>query len=369
MRSLHDAGNLSGKKVFLRADLNVPVKDGQILDDFRIKKVLPTLDFLIENGAQVVMGSHFEGEGGSLLPVFEYLSAKYKIIFVKDFYPDVPPEIKDGPESGTIVLLENLRQYLEEKENSDEYAKHLASFADIFINEAFPVAHRKHASVVGIPKFIPGFAGFTFEEEIKELSRAFSPGRPFVFILGGAKFETKMPLIKKFFNIADKVFIGGALANDFFNAQGLSVGHSLLSSSSLSLEDFLTDKLMLPIDVRVDADGKVAIKNSADVSPHDYIVDVGSRSIENLRDVVCGAKFVLWNGPLGNYELGHREGTHDLARLIADCDVTSIVGGGDTVASIAELGLNDKFSFISTGGGAMLEFLANETLPGIEALE
>jgi phosphoglycerate kinase len=363
MNSVRDIGDINGKKVFLRADFNVPVKDGIIIDDFRIKKATGIIDFLREKGAKIVIGSHFEGEGGSLKPVFEYLKKLYPVVFIDDFYPNTPDINTED-----IVLLENLRKYPEEKSNDDTYAKHLASFADYYVNEAFSSSHREHASIVGIPKYLPSFAGFVFEEEIAGLSQALHPENPFVFVLGGAKFETKIPLVKKFFALADKIFIGGALANDFLKASGFKTGTSLLSKDDVNIKDFLTDKLTLPSDVLVKNNSGVSVKDINDIEAEDYIVDVGPKSVEKIRGLISDARFILWNGPLGNYELGYKNGTLELASCIARSSAKSIVGGGDTIASIAELNLYDKFTFISTGGGAMLDFLANETLPGIEAL-
>jgi len=364
MKYIRDIVDVQTKRVFLRLDLNVPVTNGAVSDDFRIKKSFETIDFLRKAGASIVMGSHFEGEGGSLLPVYEYLKARYgDVSFVSDFFPQTPDF-----SSGKMFLLENLRKYEGEKANSPLFAKHLASFTDVYVNEAFPSAHRAHASIVGIPEYIPGFAGFKFEEEIKNLSRAFNPEHPFLFILGGAKFETKIPLVKKFFEMVDTMFIGGAIANDFFRTQGIQTGESLLSKSDFNLSSFLTPKLILPHDVVVQRGEQSYTKKVLEVSSDEKIVDVGPGSIEELRTKIKEAKIILWNGPLGNYEMGFKNGTLELAKMIAESRALSIVGGGDTVASIAELGLEDKFSFLSTAGGAMLDFLANGTLPGIEAL-
>lgn len=366
MKNIRDIQDISHKRVFLRLDLNVPVTDGIVSDDFRIKKSFETIDFLRDAGAHIIVGSHFEGEGGSLRPVFEYLQKRYpEIVFVSEFFPETP----EGLSSSTFVLLENLRKYDGEKANDPEFARHLASFADVYVNEAFPSSHRAHASIVGIPKFIPGFAGFKFEEEIKNLSRAFNPEHPFLFVLGGAKFETKIPLVQKFFEMVDTMFIGGAIANDFFRTQGIQTGESLLSKGDFNLSSFLTEKLILPHDVVVQNGETSYVKKVSEVSSQEKIVDVGPDSTESLREKIKEAKIILWNGPLGNYEMGFKNGTLELARMIADSSALSIVGGGDTVASIAELGLEDKFSFLSTAGGAMLDFLANGTLPGIEALK
>jgi phosphoglycerate kinase len=368
MRNVRDIKDLSGKKVFLRADFNVPVSGGKVADDFRIKKSFDTINFLRDAGAKIIIGSHFEGEGGSLRAVFEYLKVHYPISFIEEYYPD-KPNFNEIFTHGEIVLLENLRKYPEEKANDEAFAKQLASFADVYVNEAFSSSHRVHASIVGIPKNIPSYVGLSFSEEVRELSKAFEPEHPFVFILGGAKFETKMPLIRKFFSLADKVFIGGALANDFFRSKGISIGHSTVSMEVFDVSTFLNDKLILPHDVCVESNGECLTKAVGEINPHEYIVDVGPESIEDLKKFIKEAKFVLWNGPLGNYEAGHKEGTLSLAKAIAESGAISIVGGGDTIASIAELGLNDKFTFISTAGGAMLDYLANESLPGIEALK
>ena len=366
MKSVRDIGNIKGKFVFVRADFNVPLVDGFIGNDFRIRKTLPTIDFLLGKGAKLVIGSHIGEEKTSLRPVCEYLESKYSVSFVENYYPSAPEVLKNS--KSDIFLLENLRKYSEEKSNDEKFSKHIASFADFYVNEAFPASHRSHASIIGIPRYIPSFAGFVFEEEIENLSKAFHPDHPFLFILGGAKFETKMPLVKKFFSLADEVFIGGALANDFFRAKGLDTGSSLLSEEKLPMEDFLNKKLILPIDLVVKNGEMVSIKQSEDVRDGDVIADVGVKSIENLNSNISKSKFILWNGPLGNYENGFKKATFSLAKKIAKSSAKSIVGGGDTVASIASLGIEREFTFVSTGGGAMLDFLANETLPGIEAL-
>lgn len=366
IKNLKDA-NLKGKQVFVRADFNVPVVNGKITDDFRIKKSFQTIDYLRQNGAKIILSSHIGGGTDTLHPVYDYLKQKYDVVFIEDYFPNVP-NLEAFFREGKIVLLENLRKYNEEKNNDDTFAKHLAGLADIYINEAFSASHREHASIVKIPKYIPGYTGFVFEEEVTELSKAFHPEHPFVFILGGAKFDTKLPLIRKFWNIADGVFIGGALANDFLKEKGLEVGKSLVSQKEYDLSPFLNEKLVLPIDVVVLGPGDGDTKFVEEVLPRDTIVDAGLETLAQFAAKIQGAKFILWNGPLGNYESGFKEGTLNLARLIAHSNANSIVGGGDTIASITGLGLSDKFSFISTGGGAMLEFLANETLPGIEAL-
>jgi phosphoglycerate kinase len=367
MQKISEAGSLKNKKIFLRLDLNVPISGGKIVDDFRIKRALPTVEYLKAEGAKLIIASHFGNRGETLKSVFEYFKNIYpEMVFVNDYFPN---SIGEGDPS-EIVFLENLRKYPEEKADDENFARHLASFAEIYVNEAFPVSHRKHASIVSLPKFLPKFCGFAFTEEMEKLSRAFTPDKPFLFILGGAKFETKLPLIKKFSSLADSVFIGGALANDLLKARGNSVGKSLVSDTEVDLSEIPEGKLIVPVDVVVKSEnGEVSVKPVNEITEDESVVDSGPKTIEILGQKIKEARFILWNGPLGNYEFGFKKGTEDLAKLIAQAPAHSIVGGGDTIASIAELDIGDKFSFLSSGGGAMLEFLATGTLPGIEALE
>ena len=330
MKSILEAGDLKGKKVLVRVDWNVPIEDGKVVDDFRIKKSLPTLEYLKGAGAKVVIATHLEPEGTHTKLLQTY----------------VPKGVR---------LLENLRANPGEESNSKEFAKELASKIDLYVNEAFSVSHRRHASIVGVPLYLPSYIGLQFALEIKELSKAFYPKKPFLLILGGAKFDTKLPLLKKFIHIADYIFVGGALANNFFKEQGVDIGHSLASEGNFGLKELLnTGKIILPEDTII-KDGK--------------ILDAGPRTMENLKSIISASKLVLWNGPLGGYENGYKVATLALAKIISESSCESIIGGGDTLASIKELNLFDKFSFVSTGGGAMLDFLATGTLPGIEALK
>ena len=330
MKSIIEAGDLRGKRVLVRVDWNVPIENGRVIDDFRIKKSLPTLEYLKSAGAEVVIATHLE-LGGVPAKLFK----KY---------------VPEG-----MVLLENLRDNPGEEDNSGKFAEKLASEAGIYVNEAFSVSHREHASIVGVPKLLPSFIGLQFALEIKELSKVFYPKKPFLFILGGAKFDTKLPLLKKFIHIADHIFVGGALANNFFKEQGMDIGSSLAREGNFGLKALLkTGKIILPEDTII-KDGK--------------ILDAGPRAIENLKPIISASKLVLWNGPLGSYENGYKVATLALAKTIAEVGSESIIGGGDTIAAIKELNLFDKFSFVSTGGGAMLDFLAMGTLPGIEALK
>jgi len=354
MKNIRELNDLKGVRVLVRLDLNVPIDSiGHVVDDYRIRKSLPTINYLLEKGANLILISHIETKDKPTLePVAKYLKKVGMDCHFEKNYK------KALASTERVILLENLREHEGEKKNDKKFAKELASLADIYVNEAFSVSHREHASVCAITEFIPSYAGFQFEKEVTELAKVFKPEHPFIFILGGAKFETKLPLVDKFIDIADKVFIGGALANDFFRAKGKDIGDSLVSNPAPDLSKFLNNpKLMLPVDH--------VLKGTS-------IMDAGMNTVELLRKEVDKAKFILWNGPVGAYEGGYRAATLEIAEIIAEATskgAKSFVGGGDTLATIAELKLEDSFTFVSTGGGAMLDYLAKETLPGIEALE
>jgi 3-phosphoglycerate kinase len=337
----------------------------------------PTIDFLTSRGAKVILISHIEANKSSkdekvvnsLKPIAtEFEKLGRKIIFVENFknaYETVEHKLKNGE----CMLLENLRSHPGEEANDNKFSQELASLADVFVNEAFPVSHRSHASIVGVPQYLVSYAGLQFEQEVKHLSRAFNPAHPFLFILGGAKFGTKLPLIERFMELADNVFIGGALANDLLKEKGIEIGKSLVSEGAYDFKKFVeSDKLVLPVDITND---KKEVKTTDTLTPDDVILDAGPQTLALLKEKVDKAKFILWNGPLGLYEHGYQEPTLGLAQLIGEATIRgaeTIVGGGDTVAAIATLGMQDKITFISTGGGAMLDFLAKGTLPGIQAL-
>ncbi|MEX2028993.1 MAG: phosphoglycerate kinase [Candidatus Paceibacterota bacterium] len=308
MRSIEQIENLEGKRVLVRVDWNVPIQNGQVLDEFRIKKSLPTLEFLKSRGAKIIIAIHLEPIDTSLEPFKKYL-----------------PE---GAE-----LLENLRLSPGEKANDEEFARYLAAKADIYVNEAFSASHRRHASIVGVPRFLPSYAGLQFEREVQELSKSFNPPRPAFLILGGIKFETKLPLVEKLLPAMDFVFIGGGMAK------------------AVSNTSFANDPKII-----------FSVGDTA-------ALDANPETLALIKEKVDASKFILWNGPLGNYENGYTEGTLSLAKILAESGKEVIVGGGDTLAMIEKLDIIDQFSFVSTGGGAALDFLANGTLPGIKALE
>lgn len=369
-KKITDEKNLKGKKVLLRVDLNVPVVGDEVRDDFRIRAIFPTLEFLRNAGARTIIIAHIENDvTDSLARVVSYIS---RFVEIKAFVQDMAsaPKIIGGMVDGDIVALENLRKNPGEKANDSVFANSLASLADIYVNDAFAASHRAHASIVSVPRFIPAYAGPLFVTECERLSETFAPPRPFLFILGGAKFETKLPLIEKFLTIADYVFVGGALSNDIFKEKGLEVGRSVVSRTPVNLRHIESSpKLIIPTDVVIANPMETLTKTPELVTPNDRIFDAGERTVSDLSDLLTDVKYVLWNGPLGDYEKGYTRGTEALARAIVASGAKSIIGGGDTVACVSKLGLLDKFSFVSTGGGAMIEFLATGTLPGIDALK
>ncbi len=372
--------DLQGKRVLLRLDLNVPLTDTGIGDTYRLEKAVSTVDFLREMEAKTIIIAHLENkEGGndSLLPIWNYLNGYFKTDFCPTYFsPEAIEKVLKLEDKG-VLLFENVRVNPGEKENDKEFAKKLSQMADIYVNDAFSVSHRKHASIVGVPEFLPHYGGLVLKEEIENISKAFNPKRPFVFILGGAKFETKLPLIKKYLEKADTVFVGGALANDVLKVSGHEVGTSLVAKSveGLGIEDMIKNpKFKTFVDVTVTNEkGYVSLKKIDELKSDECIVDSGPETVEELKKIISEAKTVVWNGPLGNYEKGFSDKTEQLAEIISsltsDSGVESIIGGGDTIASIQKLKLEHKFTFVSTGGGAMLDYLVNETLPGIEALK
>jgi len=361
MRSIKQIKNLKGKTVLLRVDFNVPIKparrnggNGKVEDDFRIKKALPTIKFLLKKGAKIILITHLGKDGtANLEPVKKCFFKVSKIASAK------------------VTFFENIRKFPGEMKNDLAFAKKLSTMGDIYVNDAFSVSHREHASIVILPKYLPSFAGFQLAEEVENLSHAFEkPKHPFLFILGGAKFSTKIPLIKKYLKLADYVFIGGALAIDFLKAKGCEVGSSLVSDINFGIKKLLENKkLILPIDVVVMSHSKLITKEVSTVQKNENILDIGSQSVENLASLIKKSKLILWNGPLGKYEDKGAEASKKILKLVASAKAETIIGGGDTVVLISEMKMEKKFSFVSTGGGATLDFLANGTLPGIEALK
>lgn len=377
MKSIRSVRKLENVPVLLRAALNVEVENGTVTNSFRLRKALPTIQYLQQKYARTILIGHISDTGTETLePVYQELKKHIPSLewcpvhvgkIAKDAIDALPP--------GGVLLLENLRRSRGESMNEESFAKELASLADIFVQDSFDVCHRKHASVVGVPHHLPSFAGLLVEEEVRELSKLLRPKRPSLAIIGGAKFTTKEPVLKQLLKTYDRVFVGGALANDFIQALGYPVGVSLVSHPDQSaVKELLQHKrLALPTDAVVAplkaerTEGRIV--SLREVSRDEAILDSGPETAEYLDGLVAKAKTVLWNGPLGNYEQGFVDGSEALAHSIASRKNISILGGGDTVAVVEKMGLQNSFTFISTGGGAMLDFIASGgTLPGLTVL-
>ncbi len=376
MRTVKDIPILHNVPVLVRAPLNEPIENGEVANDFRLRRTIPTIEFLARAGAKVIVCGHIGRDPSETLePVYRALSKKLDhVSFSGESVGASARAAARALYPGDILMLENLRRHKGEIENSAEFAKELAQLADVFVQDAFDTAHRLHASIVGVPAILPSYAGLLLDEEVRELSTARAPEHPAFAVIGGAKFSTKEPVLKKLLSLYENVFVGGALANDFFVAKGYAVGTSLVSGADDdAIGSFLKNKhLVLPVDAyvaRADASMDDArVFEVTDIPEGESILDAGPQTQEQFSQFIAHAKTILWNGPLGHYESGFTQGTKILASAIAQSKARSIVGGGDTITTIEELGIAEHFSFISTGGGAMLEFLTHGTLPGIEAI-
>ncbi len=371
MKKITEAGNLNGKYVILRSSLNIPLKDGKVRNSFRLKRALTTMRYLHEQGARTIVISHIGRKPEETLkPVFDELEKHLPIswggsVTTAGFY-----QKKDLMHNGDILLAENLRQNPGEKDNDSDFVQQLSELGEVYINDAFAAAHRNHASTYGLAQKLPAFAGLTLSEEVTELSKVMQPAHPSLFMLGGAKFDTKMPLVEKYLEEYDHVFIGGALANDLFKAKGLEVGQSMVSDVSLEGESFLNNKkLILPIDVIVDGPDGRQVKSPDKVTEEEKIFDCGPMTVEMLATYIENAKTILWNGPFGAYEMGYTQSTEITARHVAASDAFSVVGGGDTVAAVEKLEINNLFGFVSIGGGSMLTLLEHGSTPVIDLLK
>ena len=380
--------DVNGKKVLVRVDFNVPIKDGKVGDDTRIRGALPTIQYLLDNGAAVILCSHLgrpKGEKNlaySLQPVAEYLQTLVPNTPVK-FAPDCIGEEAQKAAAelkpGEILVLENTRFYKGEEKDDLELAKGLSDLADVYVNDAFGTAHRAHSSTEGVTHFKPGVAGFLLEKEIQYLSSAVEdPKRPFVAILGGAKISDKIGVIKNLLSKADKVLIGGGMANTFFAAQGYEMADSLVQEEAIdTAKEILaagSDKLVLPVDLVIanafDNDAEKQVVEVGNIPEGWRVLDIGPKTVELYSNLVADAATVVWNGPMGVFEMPEfAKGTFAVAKAVADSNAISIIGGGDSVAAIQESGLADKVTHISTGGGASLEMLEGLVLPGVAALE
>lgn len=387
--------DVKGKKVLVRVDFNVPLskeEKGKIADDARIKAALPTINYLSENGAKVILMSHLgrpKGEANpdfSLKPVAEYLANEYKDKFT--FIPSdvvVDEKVKEAVNKladGQIALLENTRYRKEETKNGEEFAKELASLADLYVNDAFGTSHRAHASNVGVASILPSAVGFLIEKEIEVMGKALeAPDHPFVSILGGAKVSDKIGVIENLITKVDTILIGGGMAYTFLKAMGKEIGKSLLEEDKMDLSLQLMEKakangveILLPVDVviadKIEAGVDTEIVDIDDIPVDKEALDIGPKTAKLFADKIKAAKTVVWNGPMGVFEIKEfSNGTNEVAKALADSDAVTIVGGGDSALAIEMAGLKDKITHVSTGGGASLEFLEGKDLPGITAIE
>ena len=384
--------DVKGKRVLVRCDFNVPMKDGKITDDIRITSALPTIKYLVENGAKVILMSHMgrpEGEPNmkyTLKPVADRISElmgkSVKFISSPTVVDDSVRKAADALQAGEMMLLENVRFRKEETKNIADFTKELASLGEIFVNDAFCTAHRAHCSTAGLADFMPTVSGFLIEKEVEFLGNAVeNPKRPFVAIMGGAKVGDKIPVIKNLLTKVDTLIVGGGMVFTFYKAQGLEIGKSILDEENIGLaKELLAEaeklgvKMLLPIDCVC----AKAFENDAergtfdnDKIPADMMgMDIGPKTVELYKKAIADAKTIVWNGPMGVFEMENfAAGTKAIAEAMAASSATTVIGGGDSAAAVEQFGLKDKMTHISTGGGASLEFLEGKVLPGIACIE
>ena len=391
MKSIKDQENLSQKKILLRLDLNVPLKDGFITDETRINKILPIINFLIEKKAKIIIISHVGRPKGkinkilSLKPICENLEKKIKkkITLLNDNIFKLKKEDLFKSPLDQIVFLENIRFYKEEEENDKSFAKHLASFADFYVNDAFSCSHRAHASVSKITEFLPSFAGLQLETEINALNKVTAEiKKPITCIIGGSKVSTKIGIIKNLIPKFDNIIIVGGMANNIISYKGNNIGKSIKEENYkdaikeiFKISEDSSCKLIFPEDVLVGKNmkDKSKVKELSDITDDDLILDIGPKTIEKIKDIIKTSKTILWNGPAGYFENPNfANGSYEIAKTIAeknrDGSIYSVLGGGDTIALINQINLIQEFDFVSTAGGAFLEYLEGKDLPGIRAL-
>jgi phosphoglycerate kinase len=378
--------DVKGKRVLMRADFNVPLKEGTVGDDNRIRAALPTIEYLLEHGAALILCSHLGRPKGQVVdelkmdPVAERLAELLERP-VRKLDDCVGPEVEAAVAEmapGDVILLENTRFHAGEKANDPDFARQLAALAELYVNDAFGTAHRAHASTAGVAEHLPAVAGFLIEKEIEFLGKATEdPDHPYVAILGGAKISDKIGVIDSLLSKCDRLLIGGGMANTFFEAMGYEMGDSLVEDDAVPQAKALLDQsagqIVLPVDVVV-ADAFANDAETRTVAPNEVtegwrVLDVGPNTVGTFQSALESAKTVVWNGPLGVFEMpAFAEGTFAVAKLLAELDATTIIGGGDSAAAVRQAGLVDQMTHVSTGGGASLEFLEGKTLPGIAAL-
>lgn len=391
IKSVRQVRKLEGKIVILRVDFNVPIKNNKVREDYKIKMSLPTIEYLLKKGARVVAISHLGSPKGkispdlSLAPIAKNLQKllvsrayKRKIKFVPSVIGDkVFAEIKNL-KAGELILLENLRFEIGEEQNNNIFAKQLAAFGDLYVNDAFAVSHRDQASVSAIKKFLPSYSGLLLEEEVLALSKVIKPKQPLVAIMGGAKVDTKAPLIEKMHNKAEAVLVGGALANNFFKALGYEIGVSLVDNDSLIFakkfikRGKIDPKIILPCDVVVSNNGRIKVKAIDDLVRKDQIIDIGPKTVELFAPIIKKAATIIWNGPMGCFEEKPAAfGTMAIGRLVAARSrgaAWGVVGGGETVEALKLTKMSEYIDWVSTAGGAMLSYLGGEKMPGLSKI-
>ncbi len=385
MKTLSDI-DIANKIVLLRVDFNVPVDDetGQVADTSRIEATLPTITYLREHNAKVVLLAHFGRPKGEVVEKLRFkniIPAVSKVLgtevhYAEDCVGEVAQQAVDALPDGGVLLLENVRFHKAEKENDPEFAKQLASLGDVYVNDAFGAAHRAHASIAGIAEHLPHAAGLLMQNEVEELTKLVeNPEKPVVAIIGGSKISTKMNLITSLLPKVEYLLLGGALANTVLMAQNHKVGKSLVEEELAgTVKDLLSNKLRVPVDVvvakEIKEDAETRVVGVGAVEDDDIILDIGPDTVKMYVDSMEGANTILWNGPMGVFEMeAFAMGTYHLAKEVANSSAYSVLGGGETVSAVNKVGLEDKISFISTGGGAMLEFMEGNELPGIKALD